>query len=504
MEAARAQGREMVAEAQAVRERVLRDLAVRRKKARQQVEKLNAGRERLLQAYDVVRRTIDEATDELSTSLSDARLAADAAARRIEDEPEPTLEELDEEVSTAGLVDLPIADVGRAPTTDGEAPGPFSGEVPAVGRRREPRRRTVEAAEATGRPRGAPRAQGPPPQGDLRGAPAGRVLQGGAARRRARASASSPSRAPSREPDGARARSRGAARPPRSRPTADARRGGRVRPACAARAGDDRRRPRTSAPRTRRPSARRRGAEAEADEPDADDGHAEADADAPTEDGRSRPPSRERDDALAPIDKELARRLKRALADEQNEVLDLLRRVKPKGVDDVLPAPDDARRPLVRGRLDRRSPTRRTAGAAWAGGTAGSIADLADELAQSLTAPLRERIDRSFAASDGNLDDVADRVRALYREWKGQRLAETSRHYLAAAYARGVYDALPAGAEVRWVVDPLGGPCPDCDDNVLGGRARQGQRVPHRPPVRARPPRLPVPGGRGGRLTDHR
>ena len=100
----------MVAEAQAVRERVLRDLAARRKKARQQVEKLNAGRERLLEAYAVVRRTIDEATDELSTSLSDARLAADAAARRIEEEPDPTLEQLDEEIRTAGLVDLPIVD----------------------------------------------------------------------------------------------------------------------------------------------------------------------------------------------------------------------------------------------------------------------------------------------------------------------------------------------------------------------------------------------------------
>ena len=110
LEAARTQGKEMVAEAQAIRERVLRDLAARRKKARQQVEKLNAGRERLLKAYAVVRHTIAEATDELSTSLSDARLAADAAARRVEEEPDPTLEQLEEEIRAAGLVDLPIVD----------------------------------------------------------------------------------------------------------------------------------------------------------------------------------------------------------------------------------------------------------------------------------------------------------------------------------------------------------------------------------------------------------
>src|SRR5690606_33436313 len=132
-EEARQEGRAMVAEAQVVRERILRDLAVKRKRARQQVEKLNAGRERLLQAYEVVRATIDDATSELSTSLVDARVAADAAARRIEDEPEQTLEQLDEEVANAGIVDLPIAsadDSDEDPADDAadEGPGPFSGE----------------------------------------------------------------------------------------------------------------------------------------------------------------------------------------------------------------------------------------------------------------------------------------------------------------------------------------------------------------------------------------
>jgi hypothetical protein len=92
--------------------------------------------------------------------------------------------------------------------------------------------------------------------------------------------------------------------------------------------------------------------------------------------------------------------------------------------------------------------------------------------------PLRERIDRSFVASDGNLDDVSDRVRALYREWKGQRLAETSAHFVAAAYARGVFDGLGAGSSVRWVVDPAAAPCPDCDDNVLAGHLTKGSEFP--------------------------
>ncbi|HUS60587.1 MAG TPA: hypothetical protein VMY34_00225, partial [Acidimicrobiales bacterium] len=184
-----------------------------------------------------------------------------------------------------------------------------------------------------------------------------------------------------------------------------------------------------------------------------------------------------RAEAVAPIDKELRRRLKRALADEQNEVLDLLRRAKPKGVDDLLPSVDDhAARwaEAAAGPLDDAA----TSGATSVGGATTDVPDLANDLAQSLTGPLRERIDRSFAASDGNLDDVADRVRALYREWKGQRLSEASEHFVTAAYARGVFHAIDPVATVHWVVDPSVGACPDCDDNVLAGAIPKGDDFP--------------------------
>jgi hypothetical protein len=229
------------------------------------------------------------------------------------------------------------------------------------------------------------------------------------------------------------------------------------------------------------PDARSEAAEEPTDEDDATEEPGDAaqgaaadegpaDDDAPT-------PFRERDALLEPIDKELSRRLKRSLADEQNEVLDLLRRAKPKGVDDLLPTPDDH---VARwsGLVAEVLGDAADAGARWGGGKARSVAELADDLARSLTAPLRDRIDRSFSAADGNLDDVADRVRALYREWKGQRLTDSSRHYVAAAYARGVFDATKAGTKVQWCVDPLGGPCPDCDDNVLAGEVEKGTDFP--------------------------
>src|SRR5262249_17043621 len=80
------QGREMVAEARAARERILTDLARRRHIAEVQVEQLRAARERLLEACGVVRRTLDEATAELQKAETEARYAADEVGRRA---PEP-------------------------------------------------------------------------------------------------------------------------------------------------------------------------------------------------------------------------------------------------------------------------------------------------------------------------------------------------------------------------------------------------------------------------------
>jgi cell division septum initiation protein DivIVA len=82
LEGARREGRELVVEAQAVRERMLRDTARRRKLLRQQLEQLHAGRDRLLAAYAVVRERLDETTRVLDVAVPEARRAAEEAGRQ--------------------------------------------------------------------------------------------------------------------------------------------------------------------------------------------------------------------------------------------------------------------------------------------------------------------------------------------------------------------------------------------------------------------------------------
>ena len=142
-EDARREGREMVAEAQRVRERMLGDLARRRRNARQQVEQLMAGRERLLEAFDTARQTIDAATQDMRGALPEARLAAEAAGRRFDqdvagEEDDVAVAALEDEIEAARLVGLPLVAPGPEPEAaepEAAAPEPGRAEGSLLGER---------------------------------------------------------------------------------------------------------------------------------------------------------------------------------------------------------------------------------------------------------------------------------------------------------------------------------------------------------------------------------
>ena len=94
-ERARSEGRVMVEEAQALRARVLADLARRRKVLHAQIEQLRAGRERLAETVNDVKRSVEAIAEELFVAEDEARLAAELAGREAADRPdEGTPEEL--------------------------------------------------------------------------------------------------------------------------------------------------------------------------------------------------------------------------------------------------------------------------------------------------------------------------------------------------------------------------------------------------------------------------
>lgn len=539
------EGRQMVEEAQVVRERMLRDLARRRRAAREQVERLNAARERLLAAHEVVRRTVDEATTELTVALPEAKLAGEAAMRRVSGEPEPTVEELDEMVAMAriaGLVDVSPPPAPEAPPEPALQPGPDPVPEPVPvpvtvtgvdARDPEPASPADDEPATLDEPESGagedePVADGDPVVEDELIADddrvAGEVAEVAAEDERAEDERAEESDEPDvdewgddedwdepvGEPVPAAAGSSVDQLFARLKAeTADAPTTGDVVEINGNGLEVD---PLDLEHETYGAAAIHRREQAVAvlaDEP-VPDAEPQVDADAEPEvdaepaaaaDADDDPESIHhvdqtpaatqllvrRDQILASVESDVARRLKMVLADEQNEVLDALRRGKvPDGIDDLLPAHGPHAGRYTDAAREDLAMVAELGAEAVGGEPDGTGESLAAELAQTVVEPLRERIGRCIDGADDDLGELTGRLRALYREWKTQRITDAVRHFTAAAYAHGAYAAAPKGSSLCWLVDRSGTPCPDADDNALAGAVRKGESFPtgdHCPPA---------------------
>ena len=418
---AREEGRDMVQQAKTVRERVLTDLTRRRRGLRAQLQELRAGRARLLEGYRVVRRTLSEATEALGgPAPAGPDLDLDALAA---DEEETTDAEIEAVLAEAEALSEQSPDSEPAPIviTDDDVAGD-----------RAPDEVVVEEASA-GDDRDTP---GAAPEGlsEARNAadedeivPRGRGLRsyvktalgiGGA--EEGGDNGTGDERSPGPDPIAVFAKLR-AARPDAS-------------------------------------SAE--GAEQSSDRPAADepgDGD-EADGNVPdrVELTGDEALLTERDATLAPIEGELARAVKRALQDAQNELLDALRRAKRRkdvtALVPELPALVAAWADLVG------KPLSEAYGASVP-------SDLVSELTTSLVAPLHDRV-LDAVEEGGDVEDLTQRVGARFREWRSETLAEGVAEAVASAHSRGVFDRSDDKSRLRWV-PARPGRCPDCDDNAL-------------------------------------
>jgi len=186
---------------------------------------------------------------------------------------------------------------------------------------------------------------------------------------------------------------------------------------------------------------------------------------------------RRRDAAVGTAVGVLAPRVKRLLQDEQNELLDAVRRQKKgkaEAIDALAPEAEQVAQwaEVFRSVVDDLYAAGRTLGG---GRTRPAPDGLVDQLVGLLVLPLRERVAASLesAMRDGPYDSlpelqraVASAVGARYREWRGQDLDTALGDLASWAFARGVFDATPDGTLLRWVPAEIE-QCPDADDNAL-------------------------------------
>lgn len=200
-----------------------------------------------------------------------------------------------------------------------------------------------------------------------------------------------------------------------------------------------------------------------------------------------------RDALLVPVEKSTSRVLKRLMSDEQNEILDRLRRVKRGRPEpgEILPAADAAARSAWVDAIDPEFSKAVEAGATFWSEVAHSTVEplFGDDAARSV---LEERVgaflsvhhaqlERVFDESEQRGDsapELADRVRAAYRDWRSSSLSDLAGDLVTAGFAHGERRAAGPGTPWRWLVDNGGLPCADGEDNALGGSVPCEQPFP--------------------------
>jgi DivIVA domain-containing protein len=200
-----------------------------------------------------------------------------------------------------------------------------------------------------------------------------------------------------------------------------------------------------------------------------------------------------RDELIAPIVTVLARRLKRTLQDNQNELLDGARSKGYQWSAELLA--DETEH--VDGYATAAMPALEEASEAGitfvgngdgGGAPADALIGIADELAHSVVDPLRRRLADGTGLADGDEAAVVEHVGSAFREWKGERIERLAGDSVVAAFSLGSLSAVERAdsGQVEWIAVAGSGDaaCPDCEDNGLGGAQPPGEPFPtgHRHP----------------------
>ena len=194
-----------------------------------------------------------------------------------------------------------------------------------------------------------------------------------------------------------------------------------------------------------------------------------------------------RDEELAPVIAAMSRKLKRALADEQNEVLDILRGKLPVKTLDAIVGPKTDHSARMLEALEASLKAAALTGAKSLSNAsdkdlqkmvASQMAAINEFVIATVVAPLRERLSRSISQAAGDNAELTSLVRLVYREWKNQHVDTQIDNIAQTSFGRGAFAALTPGAKVCWKVDPNGPACADAEDNSLAGFVNAGEAFP--------------------------
>jgi DivIVA domain-containing protein len=194
-------------------------------------------------------------------------------------------------------------------------------------------------------------------------------------------------------------------------------------------------------------------------------------------------PSSRASAAVAELVANALKSAKRIAQDEQNELLDALRRQKGRpNSTAVLGERASQAQAWSRALADGIASAYIAGSVSLGGRSSGTLAsELVIELVGSVLDPVRARFAQAIDESE-DANEAIERLNARAREFRTQQLEGAVFDILAGVFARGAYESAPDTAVLQWVL-AAGGCGADCADNVLEPTAK-GAEFPtgHRHP----------------------
>lgn len=194
-----------------------------------------------------------------------------------------------------------------------------------------------------------------------------------------------------------------------------------------------------------------------------------------------------RDEVLSSVVSQMARKLKRVLADEQNDVLQHLKTKKSSlEMDAFLGSVAEQAGRYVSAISDELMAAA-GAGAKSVKASGGSsrrvtqkaIADhVTTTISEGFIAKFREDTRIAIGEAEGDRDILSGLMRDVYRAWKMELLDLNIDDIACCAYGKGGFLALEPGARISWMVDPNAPCCSECEDNSLAGALEKGAEFP--------------------------
>ncbi len=185
----------------------------------------------------------------------------------------------------------------------------------------------------------------------------------------------------------------------------------------------------------------------------------------------------------------LIRKVKRAITDEQNELLDGLRKLKHSSLDTILNKQLQSSNYyevispiLIQAEIAGKEFAKTMASNTEIDTVETPVTNyqkLSDEMSNLVTSSLRQKVSFELQIkSDEEKNRISEELGSSYREWKNEKIESVASDFIYSSFNSGIFSSFKNGTTLSWLFTTDEPECPDCQDNVLQKKQNVGEVWP--------------------------